>query len=136
LAQVSSRRGSAFVRLLFLSFDPFMFDRHGSGRNPRNMDLTDLDQVVEPCGNVDAALVLQLSTYSANNNNPQSAVREVVVNRLRGGGLQEVAVVRADGNMMSLVFVRSLDAVTGLDSLPARFDAWLQAVKEAAQPNE
>ena len=111
--------------LWFFSFDPYMFDRHGSGRNPGNMDPTDLDRILECLNNVRGRVVLQVSTYSANNNNPQSAVRDVIVSRLRQGGLRDVALVRTDGNMMSLVLERGVAAAENLASLPARFDKWL-----------
>lgn len=101
--------------LSFFSFDPYMFDRHGSGRNPGNMDPSDLDRLAALLDHVHGAVILQISTYSANNDNPQSAVREVVVSRLQQAGLREAALVRADGNMMSLVFARDVRAAQALN---------------------
>jgi hypothetical protein len=116
--------------LSYFSFDPYMFDRHGSGRNPGNMDPLDCDRLVEALDNVRGATIVQISTYSANNDNPQAKVREVISSRLQRSGLREAALVRADGNMMSLVFERGVAAAAGMTSLPSRFDEWLGAIKQ------
>ena len=118
--------------LALFSFDPYMFDRNGSGRNAANMDPIDLDLV---CGAVDATnadVFVQLSTYSANNNNPQSAVTEIVASALQRAGLHLLSCVRADGNMMSLVFGRDLRYASDMEALPARFLSWLTAAKGAS----
>jgi len=115
--------------LLFLAFDPYMFDRHGAGRNPGNMDPTDLDRLVELLGHVDGSVIVQVSTYSANNDNAQPAVQDVIVSRLEQAGLRETALVRADGNMMSLVFARDVKAAQDIEALPARFGEWLDSFR-------
>jgi hypothetical protein len=106
-----------------------MFDRHGSGRNPGNMDPSDLDLLATTVEPIRCGLVVQLSTYSANNANPQAAVTDVVTSGLERSRLQLLAVVRADGNMMSLIFGRNIEAVSSLRAMQARFDSWLTRVK-------
>ena len=115
--------------LLFLSFDPYMFDRHGSGRNPGNMDPADLDRLSNVLDGVPGSVVVQISTYSANNDNAQDNVREVIASRLEEGGLQEAALIRADGNMMSLVFKRGVEGGAAIQSLSTRFEAWLSSFR-------
>lgn len=115
--------------LALFSFDPYMFDRHGSGRNPGNMNPADLDLLAAAVESTTAAVLVQLSTYSANNDNPQSAVTEVVASRLARVGFQMLAEVRADGNMMSLVLGRNIGTAARISSLPARFESWLAGVK-------
>jgi hypothetical protein len=110
--------------LALFSFDPYMFDRHGSGQNPGNMDPTDLDRLVELLDHVQDPVVLQLSTYSANNNNPQEDVGQAITSKLEQASLVEAARVRVDGNMMSLVFTRNVKALD-LGLLPNRFNDWL-----------
>lgn len=101
-----------------------MFDRHGSGRNSGNMDPTDLVFLAELLGQVFGPVVVQLSTYSANNNNPQEAVAQVIVSALQPRGLTEAACIRVDGNMMSLVLVRDV-VESRFAQLGGRFTEWL-----------
>lgn len=128
------RKGLALSgELTFLSFDPYMFDRHGSGRNPGNMDPSDLDLLNTAVEPIRGGLVVQLSTFSANNANPQEAVIEVVTSGLQRSGLRLLGVVRADGNMMSLLFARDIEATSTLVALPAQFAKWLAGVKARCQ---
>jgi len=119
--------------VILLSFDPYMFDRHGPGRNPGNMDPADLDLLGATVESIEAGVLVQLSTYSANNDNPQSAVTEVVSSRLARVGLQLLAAVRADGNMMSLVLGRNIETAVSICALPGRFDSWLARAKAECQ---
>src|SRR5207249_443323 len=118
--------------LLFVSFDPYMFDRNGPGRSHRtgNMYPCDLDRLAAAIAPVSQGVVIQLSTYSANNSNPQQTVIDVVSSRVAPSMLEIVAVIRADGNMMSMVLARNLDWVDSLRELPSRFTAWLSKLKE------
>ena len=106
-----------------------MFDRHGSGRNAGNMDPSDLDRLAATFDSVKGQVLVQLSTYSANNNNPQSAVTEVVTSGLSHFGLELLAAVRADGNMMSLALGRGVNKAALIAALPPRFEAWLARAK-------
>lgn len=115
--------------LTVFSFDPYMFDRHGSGRNPGNMDPSDLDRISAEVDRVQGSVIVQLTTYSANNDNAQPQVRGSVTSRLAQSGLKEVAVVRADGNMMSMIFERQVVGATSLGDLADRFQAWLGSVR-------
>ncbi len=115
--------------LALFSFDPYMFDRNGSGRNPGNMDPGDLDLIAATVNSIQSGVVVQLSTYSANNDNPQSAVTDVVTSSLARSGFQRLAEVRADGNMMSLVFGRNIQIAASSRALPEGFASWLNRVK-------
>lgn len=127
--RVGFRRGvSTSGELTLFSFDPYMFDRHGSGRNAGNLDPSDLDLLAATLDSVCGHVLVQLSTYSANNDNPQSAVTEVVTSRLSHVGLELLAAVRADGNMMSLVLGRDVKKAA-IAALPARFECWLARAK-------
>jgi hypothetical protein len=121
----------ASADLTVLSFDPYMFDRNGPSRRaaPGNMYPSDLDLLAEAVKTIHAAVLLQLSTYSANNDNPQKEVIAVVGSRLRWSGFEQFAVVPADGNMMSIVFGRNLDRAASMSSLPTRFQSWLRRAR-------
>lgn len=115
--------------LVLISFDPYMFDCHGSGRNPGNMVPSDLDQLAETVKYIDGAVLVQLSTFSANNNNPQRRVRELVMSHLSPWDFELLAGVRADGNMMSLVLGRHVEIPARINELAGKFEAWLNRAK-------
>jgi hypothetical protein len=71
---------------MFISFDPYMFDRHGSGRNPGNLDPGDLDVLNEAVDSIHGPVVVQLSMFSANNANRQADVIQVVTSGLESAG--------------------------------------------------
>lgn len=111
----------------FFSFDPYMFDRHGPGKSPKpgNMHPSDLKILATAIGPISQGIVVQLSTFSANNDNAQPDVIEVVRSGLKDSGLEIVADVHANGNMMSIVLVRNIAWADSLGSLGSRFKFWL-----------
>jgi hypothetical protein len=120
---------SASGDLALLSFDPYLFNRHGGLQNPGNMVPSDLDLIAQATRSLHGPLVMQLSTYSANGENAQPDVIEVVDSRLIQQSFERLAVVRADGHMMSMLYGRHLGHGPSLGDLPGRFISWLQTVK-------
>jgi hypothetical protein len=110
-----------------LSFDPYMIDRHSPRHSPKlgNMWPGDILRAGNAVlGLSDCPIVLQLSTYSANHANSQEDVIAIVEPILAAAGLELAARVRADGNMMSLVFSRDAPLIRDAQ-LPQRFTAWM-----------
>jgi hypothetical protein len=68
-------------------------------------------------------VVLQLSTYSANNGNSQDDVISTIEPIFTAVGLQLVAKVQADGNMMSMVFANRARSIRD-SRLGQRFTMW------------
>jgi len=126
---------------LFLSFDPDMFscsDASDDGRKMTSSDLARIVRVVPATGPV----LMQLSTYSVNGANTQAKVKAAVSSGLDGAGLELLAVVKTDEQMMSMVLGRSCaDAmVEKISAMPERFESWLYQVKASfavwTQPNQ
>ena len=117
--------------LTLLSFDPDMFDRHGSS-DGRKMDPDDLERVAAAVEPIPGTVLLELSTYSVNHANGQDDVSEAVVSGLSSAGLELLALVRMDRQMMSLVFGKRTEAFRDTASLPGRFDSWLSKVRLGA----
>ena len=123
-----SEVGLADGSLTLVSFDPNMYDRHGPPRTPKceNMYPRDLCAVVDAVSGVRGGVLMQLSTYSANNANAQkdvlSSADSILVSR---GGYTRAAVVRVNGNMMSLVYARNVSWSAELADLPCRFKEWI-----------
>ena len=116
-----------------MSFDPYMFDRHGRHgiANPGHMYPSDIFRVGATIRDMERApIVLQFSTYSANNDNAQGDVILSVEPVFAAAGLQLNGIVKANGNMMSLVFSRDYHGIAELN-LPQRFPEWLRDVRDS-----
>ena len=115
--------------LVFISFDPNKFDKHHHKEKPGNMYPADLDRVVEATRSYPENVLLQLSTYSTNDGNGQSQVAECIRSRLEPNGFEEVAIVKPNGKMMSLLYQRRVSFSKELTSLPCRFQKWFDAIE-------
>lgn len=119
--------------LVFFSFDPDMFNQHRvRDRNSRHMYPGDLDLLATVVHGISQGMIVQLSTYSANCDNSQSTVIEVVASLIRNSGLKIVAAVSANGQMMSLVLARGIVWSDSMRCLASRFASW-QALAEQRQ---
>ena len=85
-------------------------------------DLRLVRQVVEQLPK--RPIVLQLSTYSANNSNNQSDVAKAIAPTLLAGGMSITNIVVADGNMMSLVSSKNIESLAHA-RLSERFADWI-----------
>ncbi len=115
--------------LTLLSFDPNMYNRHPRERDSRNLYPSDLERTVRALCAVRGGVLVQLSTYAANDGNAQGAVISSANTILASGGLCLAAAVRVDGQMMSLVYARGLGWSAELAGLPERFRAWLDTYR-------
>ena len=114
--------------IVLISFDPYMFNRNPRKQHMGNMYPEDLDRVINSIGMYPENVLLQLSTYDTNDNNGQDAVSACIQSKLVSGGLEEVAIVRPNGKMMSLLYHRGIAFSEELTSLPNRFKAWFDTV--------
>ena len=127
-------RGLPDAPLTLLSFDPYMYSRHPRKRNPGNLYSSDLELVLHALSAVQGGVLVQLSTYAANDDNPQGSVISSANAILATGGFCLAAVVRVDGQMMSLVYVRGLDWSVELADLSGRFGEWLANLRRRETP--
>ena len=112
--------------LTLVSFDPNMYDRHGPPQEPKpeNMYPRDLRVAVGSVRDVKGGVLIQLSTYSAQNNNSQLDALASIDSIFTRGGFGLAAQVVFDGNMMSLVYARNISWSAELAELPRRFGQW------------
>ena len=117
--------------LMFISFDPYMFNRHLRHISPGNMYQADLDLLIRTTCSYPEVLV-QLSTYDVNDRNPQEKVIEVIRSKLTANEFGEVAIIRPGKSkkMMTLIYQRGLGStfIDELHSLPNRFKSWFDFV--------
>ena len=122
-----SEAGLPTDSLTLVSFDPDMYNRLPRKRNPRNLYSDDLDRTVRALNNVKGGVLVQLSTYAANDSNPQGAVVSSVNSILVKGRFTLAAVVWAKRDKMSLVYARNVSWSAELAYLPGRFGRWFAA---------
>lgn len=116
--------------LTFIAFDPCMFNRHlRIRRAPENMYPDDLRLLIEktPCF---SKILIQLSTYSVNDDNSQEQVIKKINSMLLPNEFEDVAIVKPSNSMMSLIYQRGLDSalVDELTSLSRRFKKWFASI--------
>ena len=111
--------------LTFLSFDPNMYNRHQRKQKPANLYPSDLERALCAVDALRGQVLLQLSTYEANDGNPQEAVKLSVDAILAKGRFCRAATVPVNGKMMSLVYTRGVDWSDELRDMPDRFTMWL-----------
>ena len=115
--------------LLFISFDPYMFNRHRRKETPGNIYPTDLERLLNATRACPENVLLQLSTYGTNDGNDQHRVAECIRSTLEAGGFEEVAIVRPSATMMSLLYQRRVDFSAEPASLPGRLRKWFDAIE-------
>ncbi len=121
--------GLADGSLTLVSFDPYMYNkRRGANQHEGNVYPEDIELAMRAMDGLKDGILMQLSTYSANDGNAQGAAIASVNSILRLNNFSLVAVVRVDGNMMSLVYERNVPWAADLTDLPTRFDTWLSEV--------
>lgn len=117
--------------LMFISFDPNMFNRHPRKMAPERMYQTDLDLLIKVTRSYPEILI-QLSTYDVNDDNPQEKVIEDIRSKLTANEFGEVAIIRPGKSkkMMTLIYQRGLGPtfIDELHSLPDRFKNWFDFV--------
>lgn len=110
----------------FLSFDPYMFERNFVSKqkngNMYTSDLAIIAKAITKISKPEIPIIIQLSTYSANNSNSQTDVIDTITAELCSSGLQ-ISHVSADGNNMSLVLYQNIDA-SRIQALGNIFNNW------------
>jgi hypothetical protein len=125
------RKGfTADADLYLISFDPYMFDRHGAPGSPNRANMWPNDILRAAAAIPSKPVIVQLSTYSANNANAQNDVVSSIEPVFTEIGLELAATVRSDGNMMSMVFSRDVSQIRDA-KLEQRFAAWLSQATAA-----
>ena len=126
-----SEVGMADDSLTLVSFDPDMYNRnrrkHHNERPPdeRNLYPYDIKLALRAMGSLEGGVLIQLSTYSTNDNNPQGAVISSVNSIMAARAFTLSAVVWLNKKMMSLVYARNVSWTEELANLPDRFKEWL-----------
>ena len=89
----------------------------------------DLDRLVDARRSLAENVLLRLSTCDTHEDTGQNAVAECIRSRLESVGFEEVAMVKPNATMMSLLYPPRVDFCAELTSLPCRFRKWFNAIE-------
>ncbi len=115
--------------LTLVSFDPYMYNRNHqyavmADPEEGNLYPDDVRLARNVLHQLTGGIVIQLSTYSAMDNNRQPAVTFSLDQILLLNNFDRHEPVVLDGNMMSLVYTRNVPWANELVDLPVRFNEW------------
>jgi hypothetical protein len=115
-------------QILFAEFDPMRFEHHPPeecNREDRQVIYSeDIEEITAAFEGVERPIVLQISSYSANNSNPHSIVEPAITQKLESADFSLHGKVEADRNMISLVYVRGISLWDSVEALSDRFHSW------------
>jgi hypothetical protein len=74
-------------------------------------------------------VVIQISSFSANNGNPHHVVEATIVNSLAPAGFVLERRIKVGGQMLSLFLSRGITVFGQSDQPEAVFDAWLAGIQ-------
>lgn len=116
--------------LTLLSFDPYMISHSVSPSQycPGYLYPGDLEAIGRLTAGLGGAVLMQLSTYTANGGNSQKVIAPLTDTVLSQYGFDRAAKVRTDGNMMSLIYTRNVSWADKLSTLGDDFGRWLASV--------
>ena len=115
--------------LTLVLFDPNMCGHRDVGSNRWwNVYPKDIQLAMHSTKDIHGGILIQMSTYTANGDNPQGAVISSMNQILASNKFKLIAVVRIDGNMMSLVYARNVPWAAELANILGGFDEWYRAI--------
>ena len=116
--------------LTVVEMDPMRFECHDETLCRRDdraaMYPEDLGILAKAVDGLQGPVIVQLSSYSANNGNSHDVVSQTVVPSMARLGFTLQGVVAPDGNLISFVFARGLNLWPEPDTLGERFGRWLK----------
>lgn len=126
-----SELGLTDESLTLVSFDPYMYNRRCEVKRPNKGNLypEDLKLVLDAMSNLEGGVLIQLSTYDTNDNNPQGSVISSIDSIMATSDFALCGVVPANKKMMSLIFARNALWSDELSSLCARFKKWRSGIQ-------
>ena len=114
--------------LTLVLFDPYMYNRHRRKVKAGNLYPCDLEDAVCAMDGLYGNVLIQLSTYSAQDGNSQRDVVPSVSKILGASGFKLLEKMRVNGNMMSLVYARNVPWSTELANVLGGFDNWFSKI--------
>jgi hypothetical protein len=120
---------NALPDAIYVEMDPMRFEGHPPAQAARNdtaaLYIEELNLVAAALIPLQMPVVIQISSFSANNNNPHDNTVAAINGVLIPAGFSLQARVEADGNMISLIYVRGLGLWDSPNVLHRQFVHWV-----------
>ncbi len=122
------------AEIVLIEMDPMRFEHHPPdqcARTPeRAADLfpEDIDRVRAAVQGLTIPVVIQISSFSANNTNPHHVVQAEIVNRLAPAGFVLQGRIMVGGQMLSLFFSRGVTLFGQGQNPEGDFDKWMAGI--------
>lgn len=114
--------------VVLIECDPYRFERNGPDRcSRRNRGVVfpeDLTLLAQAANGLQVPIVVQISSYLANNDNGHQYTVSCITDALQPAGFVLQGQVEADGNMISLVYARSIALWNAPALLGQQFSVW------------
>lgn len=113
-----------------IEMDPMQFDHHQGMQEPGSPMLfpEDLETIIEATEGLTGPIILQMSSYIAQNGNPHPVVEQCIAGPLHEAGFRLQGKAVANGNMISLVYARMIELWNDTGTLGQRFDCWKEGL--------
>ncbi len=115
--------------VILIEMDPMRFEHHGPDQCSRKDGAVlfpeDLDLVENAVRDCDCPVVIQISSFSANNGNSHAVVERTILDRLQGCGFGLDGRATVGGQMISLVLTRGIHLYEHSNQLELSFGEWL-----------
>ncbi|OGJ90696.1 MAG: hypothetical protein A2350_05330 [Candidatus Raymondbacteria bacterium RifOxyB12_full_50_8] len=111
--------------ICLIQFDPNRFEcNQQTGNDGFTMYPADLDRITGWLNRYATPCVIQLSSYSANNNNSVERIEDTILQKMTPAGFKLLSTVTADGNMASFIIYRGFECK--IKDLKTCFNNWLK----------
>lgn len=118
--------------VLLIEMDPMRFEHHAPNECSRNdravLFPEDVDLVRTSLGGLTLPVLLQMSSFSANNGNSHSIVQQTITTHLAGSGFDLLGRAMVGGQMISLIYGRGIRLLANSTELEDGFTAWLGGI--------
>ncbi|TFG65954.1 MAG: hypothetical protein E4H27_10355 [Anaerolineales bacterium] len=112
-----------------IEVDPYRFEHNGAvAFDPAALFPSDLATLTAPFAAQNRLVIFQISSYSANNKNPHTITQSAICDALNAAGFTLTGDVRANGDMISLVFTNGSVLWPNAVDANTEFHAWLNSV--------
>jgi hypothetical protein len=118
--------------VLLIEMDPMRFEHHPPNECARTnravLFSEDVDLVTASLDGLTLPVMLQISSFSANNGNSHPIVEKTITTRLAGRGFNLLGRAMVGGQMLSLVFGRDISLFATPSDLETDFATWLRGI--------
>lgn len=116
--------------IILIELDPMRYEHHPPNQCSRNdggvLFPEDIELILDAVEGLTVPIVLQISSFSANNGNSHEVVTDSIVRRLEPAGFIHENRIKVGGQMLCLFLSRGITLFHSSDAPETAFDEWLE----------